>query len=377
MMFNLNRSIWLPLFLPLVLSGLLGLGACRKSELPPGVTENPYFKGEFVVEPDSSRLLEAGRNDIYLFTRAADSSSNLRVMWGAFAPATCPTGDCAGSLRFEFYSTREPRLSPEQLFQSDSSWALRQQLVSDTTYNTVLRANSAGGFTQFNWNINQADSLSGIQVNTNIPNRQPEIELRARHFNGWQGYVRRRVDLADSNLVLPKVQLSLTNDSINGVFLCEAITTGFNGAQFQWSNGGTDSSTVINSNANNTIRVTVTDAFGGFAEARIDSLSAAASTPFLETPEFTFIAIPEISNNNTPAGFALQWVDEIGQRWRSDLGPQLPDTRLFIGQSAPYDNNENGKATRELDVSIQCRLYTNTGFGTTVRFTGKIAVATE
>lgn len=377
MMFNLKRRIAFPFFLLPILLGLLGLGACRKSELPPDMTENPYFKGEFLLELDSNRLLEAGRNNRYLFTRAADSGSNLRIMWGAFAPATCPTGDCVGSLRFEFYSQRDPGLSPEQLFRPDSGWAMRRLSLADTIYLTELKADNTGGFTQFKWNINQTNSLNGIVVNTTIPDRQPEIELRARHFNGWHAYVRRRVDLADSNLILPKVQLRLNNDSINGIFSCEALTTGFNGAQFLWSDGTTDSSTLINANMNNSISVRVTDAFGGFAEARIDSLFAAASTPFLNTPEFTFKAIPEINTSNSPTGFALQWVDENGKRWRSDIGPQLPDTRLFIEQSAPYEKNENGKATRELDIFIQCRLYADTGLSRNAQFVGKIAVATE
>lgn len=378
-MFNLKRRIALPFLMLLILLGLLASGACRKSELPPDVTENPYFKGEFVIEGDSSRLLEAGRNEFYLFTRAADSSSNLRVMWGAFAPVTCPDGDCAGSLRFEFYSTRDPRLSAEQLFPSDSSssWVLRGLSVADTTYNTVLQANPAAGFTQFNWKINQTDSLSGLAVNVNIPDRRPEIELRARHFNGWHGFVRRQLDLADSNLILPQVQLRLINDSINGMFSCQATIEGFNGAQFLWSNGSTDSFTVVDASISNGIGVIVSDAFGNFAEARIDSLSAAAGTPFLKTPEFTYNAIPEINSSAMPAGFALQWVDDNGRRWRSDLGPQLPDTRLFIDQSAPYAPNENGKATRELDVFILCRLYTNTGLSTNAQFIGKIAVAVE
>lgn len=107
--------------LPISLATLFW-SACKKAELPDGSFNDPIFFTAF--ETDSTGIsMTAGKNNTYHFTRVERDTNEVLAMSGAFADASCPTGDCPGSIRFEFRNTNQENFAqPDLIFAGGQSW---------------------------------------------------------------------------------------------------------------------------------------------------------------------------------------------------------------------------------------------------------------
>ncbi|MFN0176269.1 MAG: hypothetical protein ACKVU0_16605 [Saprospiraceae bacterium] len=114
--------------------------ACSKSEPPDGGFGSPVFSVGIEAPPDSGVGLTAGLDGTYLFTRVergSDGTSPL-VMSGAFADASCPAGDCPGSVKFEFTNEwLENFVRPDSIFAIDQSWEYKSPLSDSFALHTV------------------------------------------------------------------------------------------------------------------------------------------------------------------------------------------------------------------------------------------------
>lgn len=111
--------------------------ACSRPDNPDPVDETPVFS--LAITSDSTDTSwTAGVNGRYLFTRVNRGADNVLVMSGAFADASCPTGDCPGSFRFEFRnSTTENFAEPQALFFDGASWDYRSNFNDPPWLKTV------------------------------------------------------------------------------------------------------------------------------------------------------------------------------------------------------------------------------------------------
>jgi len=111
--------------------------ACSKDEPPEAGFDTPVFSVGFEADSSSNASLTAGKDGIYLFTRVGPDPFNVLVMSGAFADAGCPTGDCPGSVKFEFRNEwLENFVRPELIFSSDRFWEYKAS-PTDSSLNTV------------------------------------------------------------------------------------------------------------------------------------------------------------------------------------------------------------------------------------------------
>ncbi len=103
----------------IVLAALIW-SACTKSDLPDPVFENPVFMVNFDSTSEGPASVTAGKDGIYLFTEVSRGFDELLVLSGAFADSKCPTGDCPGSLRFEFRNEwTQDFVRPDTLFREE------------------------------------------------------------------------------------------------------------------------------------------------------------------------------------------------------------------------------------------------------------------
>lgn len=120
----------------ILLAGIVW-SACSKSDLPGDGSETPVFS----VGLDGDTIggaFTAGLNGIYLFTRVERGADNVLVMSGAFADASCPAGNCPGSVRFEFRNaTQESNALPLEIFGIDQFWEYKSPLSDTFALHTV------------------------------------------------------------------------------------------------------------------------------------------------------------------------------------------------------------------------------------------------
>jgi len=71
---------------------------------------------------------------------------------------------------------------------------------------------------------------------------------------------------------------------------------------------------------------------------------------------------------------ALEWTDANGQLWRSRQGSQTGSVFEVI-EAQPYELNEQGQNTWQLQVNYVCRLYNDSGADLVFSGKGRLAVA--
>jgi len=124
------------LFIPLA---AIIWSACSKSDIPDQGSDTPVFMLGFEDSLNGNGYaLTAGVGGNYLFTRVDRGSDNVLVMSGAFADAGCPSGDCPGSVKFQFRNTWfENFVLPEEIFGADQSWEYKSPLSDTLALHTV------------------------------------------------------------------------------------------------------------------------------------------------------------------------------------------------------------------------------------------------
>lgn len=116
--------------------------SCKADEPGEDMIETPVFKVQIqpgIFNPDAdSAAYVAGVDGIYLFTGVKRENDQVLVMSGAFASVNCPTGDCPGSVRFEFRNENEGNMvEPDSLFFSDQLWVFKSPFQNPPYFHTV------------------------------------------------------------------------------------------------------------------------------------------------------------------------------------------------------------------------------------------------
>lgn len=360
------------LFLLLLASGWL---ACTDPDLPPDLTEDPVFTVQF-TDGDSTRTIAAGIGEYYLFTRFAPDNHGVMVCSGAFAPADCPTGDCTGSLTFEFRNTNlDNVVFPDTLFKTGNYAYSNQGATAATIYRTTFVATNPAGYNQFSWKINNnpiGTNDSSITVDF-LDNGPQKVELTA---SGAQvSTIQRTITLSqgiplDSMLT---VDIQIKPDTTGIGYNVDAIVSGAQAPNIQWSTGNVGPHIYVPDTLQPDYSVTVTNAL----ETAVAGLVNIESAPVTyRTSNFTY-DVQEINTTDTLnlGAVAIQWVDQQGIVWRSDRKVQDPGAQFSVLESAGYDLNENAEKTRRMRVAFQCILYNDSGVGKAFSGEGVIAVA--
>lgn len=96
--------------------------ACSKSDLPDPVLEDPVFMVNIDSTAEGPASVTAGKDGVYLFTQVQPGFNDILVLSGTFADSKCSTGNCPGSLGFEFWNEwSEDFVRPDTLFR-DGFW---------------------------------------------------------------------------------------------------------------------------------------------------------------------------------------------------------------------------------------------------------------
>ncbi|HOY06688.1 MAG TPA: hypothetical protein PLO67_14870 [Saprospiraceae bacterium] len=341
-----------------LLAGLLFWSACSNRDFPPDMPADPVFTTQFTVDGEIQSL-EAGVEDIYLFTRFEKDDANVLVLGGTFAQADCPAGDCPGSLTFEF---RNDRTGSEVFIDTllsagNKTYYFDQPVTANEVFRYKFYAPDSADYSLLQWRIdNDTPVTTKTLIREFVQDTVHQVRLWAFRNGALKSVVAHTVNSDTISNVFPKVNIDIQVDSIGGgtQYLLTADTQGSPVSSFQWSNGANTQQIAV-SETQEIYAVHVESPAGDTAYAGIFTIDPTIN----KTADFGYTVEHIVSNPDTLYlnRINIRWIDESGGTWESRRGTQTPDAFFHILSSEPYDPNENGQKTRKMEVSYSCRLY--------------------
>ncbi len=354
---------------------------CKKSTLPDDAADPVVFEIEADVDGKAEKVSTDIAQGHYMYTSfGMDTATNVMVLNGTLAQANCPSGDCPGSLRFEFRNiamgnnVNINELLPNSEYLYTNTANIGQ---GKTEYTLNLEAQPPGGISniEYFWEVLGIGTFQGNPVTVQLPSAEDRTIMLSCDFVNGVSRVTRTITV-DTSVVanpLPRVGISLLLDS-------QQITASafpFQPDQkYVWMTG--DSTQFIKT------KMTVSEFFVT-ATSKTTQKSANAqfivSAPLSTNKPIETIDFKErITKTITPGSLelgkvAIQWVSRDGVIWRSDRGAQVADNFFFTKNSSLYLTNENGQKTYKVFVEFRCNLFNNSGQFIPILGSGVIALA--
>jgi hypothetical protein len=366
------KKIWLAFLLAAAL-----WSACNVEPLPPDSSNEPVFFVDFSVGEDSVDVdsFKAGVGNIYHYTRNEPLNAGAgAVAFSGFSQVGCPTSDCPGSLRFEFRGNFVDSLFSGGFYRyrlSDSS-DLRNQYI----LNANISAANIFNFTQLFADdvlIGQGGNGAFVVFQNAFQGSSPRrMRLVGTGPQGLLSVVERKVSFSGAEQ-FPKVFIEAREEQ--GFYSVRAITDGGGPVVEYFWNTGDSSSMLVGDSAvwQSDYRVTVTDAGGNTASASLENFGAVASGGIIQSVNFSIGA--ESFFDEFLHGISVQWVDNEGIVWRSDLADQPGWANFQITNREAYEPNELGEPTYKVSFSAHCLLFREGGGVKEFEGTGVLAIA--
>jgi hypothetical protein len=353
----------------LLLFGLflcLLITSCKKSDAPTGFN-SPVFIVSYGT--DSMITTTAGLDGVYLFTRYELDVEVFKSI-STFADVSCPTGDCPGSLRFEF---RHNAVVDSAFSGGQYKYSQPDSLAQTLSYltNFFWKDNFSYTFQTFNI-LGNSFSTPLSQIEVELSNQPIKISLIALDsVYGTRSVIERSIAPGNQD-AFPGVNLQAI--AIGNNFQLTAQPFGTSVIQYAWNTGDTSASISTDSIFQlDEYIVTVTDDFGNTASASLGNLSPNQQT--ISTANVAFEAIVVDFNPLQIGTVAIEWIDSAGTSWRSDRQKQLDFASFEVLNAEDYEPNENGDFTRKLTVHFRCLLYDEGGEAKEFSGEGVIAMA--
>lgn len=385
-----------PLLLPLA---MLWCG-CQKIDLPPEQPSQPVFVVQAQLDGQPLQIA-AGVDDYYLFTEATLDSSNVYTYSGSFRKLSCNALPCPGTLSFSFFDLA-PTTQPDALQavypgkhpmaalpHRDSTWTLDSLKVYELALDASGSLISPNATPTFVWTLPDSTTLSGKQLTIQLPHIDPagtSVTLELYSSNGCSSSQTRTIDLPSP---MPATPCAVWIDTVNqpampAPLALKAVAVGVAPLNFIWSSGDTSTlQWLTNTTPQSAFSVTLTDAVGCKASAEIAAPSllqgqfcAARFDWHLQTKTVLDSQLHVINLPYHPAAAVIAFTDHTGRLFSSLFGPQGADTGVEILSVQPYDANEQGQPTLQLQIRFSCTLWSTDGQSLQLQDgTGTIAVA--
>lgn len=351
---------------------------CQKSGLPPSAPDAPVFSVTYKIEGTPDKILTAGQDGIYHFTRFRhDPTDDVLTFSGAFADASCPVADCPGALTFEFRNLETGQdFFSESLREGDWPFGSKKS-GGQTSFLTTFYADGNGGNApEYAWRVGQEADFQGEAFShTFLSPVSVPVKLTARDASGITSSYEKIAEIGPSPGICPNARIVAMYDSLQNFFTLTAQTdVPGTFSTFHWNTGEDTQSIKVTDSLPHAVTVTMLG--GCTVAASVGDLPSNLNFPF-QTPTFNY----EIQQTNVPGDslqlgtVAVQWIDAQGVAWRSDFQPQIAGANFNVTELEDYEPNERDEKTVKMKITFQCQVFSPAGEAKTIAGEGVIAVA--
>jgi hypothetical protein len=364
---------------------IISFSQCDKIDVPDPVADSPVFTLSMQVN-GSAQEYAAGENDYYMFSAFEKDANDIHTFIGALAEENC-NQDCARSIRFEFrdfQSVVSGAVDIDNALQTGTIDFKDNEVTFELNHQLTLDAaptpppTPVGGYA-YNWISPDTNSTEPtISLTVDEPdNYQVCLNTESTIFNCESTYCQ-QIFWDDRSSVRVNFEGTIMQQSP----VLEANVSGGEAPySYQWDNGLTTPIRFIGQDsAAQTYCLTITDAIGtkGSMCKTVFYQGSGAGGTFVDTCSalFTYAtnidSIP-ISDPFQFSTIAIEYQDEAGIVYRSDIEAQPSSATFSLTKIEPFERNENNEATLKLTFNFNCVVY-EVGGSTQLELSGGNAV---
>ncbi|MEM6803893.1 MAG: PKD domain-containing protein [Bacteroidota bacterium] len=340
--------------------------ACEETPLPEEMQGDVVFYAEGSIGEKDLKI-EAGIDDYYMASSHKKNDRGLILFQGEFDRPSC--SDCGEKLLIEISNNKI--LGDGEAVDIDTALAEKEYAFSSQTsvsdiYVVDFQAENSGSspIDSSNWDFGDGSSSNDINpqheyIDPRI--RTPEVCFRSVDADGCVSIICNRIVLDSSTC---KVDFDYELNGNTGFINFFDKSEGQFPLEHRWDFGDGFGASLGNpgyyfgNDDNFNVCLTVTDATG----CRRSLCKNISLDPTTCNTNFTY----NISQLSGPGSVQfsrvrIQWIDEAGKVYSSDLRNQGAATYFRILHSEKYEDNERGEKTQKLDVEAKCTLWTEDG----------------
>ncbi len=353
----------------------LFFSACKESELPPNVVEDPVFKTDFSFGGKSFSMA-AGENNFYMFSsNSFNHQLEVNVFSGAFAPVNCPSAECSGSLKIdlrnsisgiEYHENQSITIGEKKIFDS--------AVNNNTTYILNFSVSGGGKTPQLSWDLDGAFSGTSNPASQEFLTNEPHyLSVGTSDAEGFKTYLKYPVFL-DGSAPCPVPVLTAEMSKLKVTL---QVGAPISDAEIDWPTAtGIWEQAISGSDMQVAVTVNYPKQPGCAVNVGIQRLPsnnlAQAKTP---TPAYS-VTQNFTSNDLVQLGSAtLQFVDSEGVVWKTDGGKPAAGDVFEILEKENYLENELGEPTLKLKANFKTTFYNAHGESKTMEGTAVFAVS--
>jgi hypothetical protein len=354
-------------YIIILLGTVLAWAGCKKAEIDIDSFAQPVFSQTFTFDGSYTTIYGGKSPDIYMFSDIINDSFSTRV--SAFAKEACPMADCPNSLRFEFLDYEFLGDSTElNFFGADSTLYYETRIIAkgqDYFEFVILRVND---------NIVYSGPIQLDGYSLELPAGPALIEFMA--FRNQDRYSSSEFTLEPDNIeskfFYPLIGVDVEKDTAFNGYWYNVDFAGNVLDEIVWNNGDTTESIFLTDTLATLPVEVIATRNGNTTRANISGVNSDFIPPSLDI---------NYSVNPKPASLLnqikIQWADDSGAFWKSDLQPQPKTSYFRVLKDESYENNEKGQKTRKIRVEYDCFLYKDSFEpGKKMKGSGTLAIAT-
>lgn len=350
-------------------SMVLAFVACDPTELPEPTDGDPVFRLEGNLD-NAAFELAAGVEDYFMFTELSPTDDgNLRSL-SRLEELGC-TLDCAPSWQFEFNGSAaalDSFFAPGQVpFQGPGTMSI------DTTYHLNLMASSTftGGVSavSYEWSFFDGTIANTSTVEKEVPGPGLyEVELTTTTEEGCQSYTRKSFSVSSA---APECEIDFYIDSLStpdSVIIAYYIPGSAEPQTLLWQDSIPGEVVAVFPEL---FFEPYTLCLQGTFEQGCTAVNCQTIMPMQsQTPgavcsnDIEGVVVVDTDTTGVTGinqGIVVRHIDEAGQRYASDYGPQEGSFFFEVEGVSPYERNSLGQSTQQLQVQFQCLLYDEEG----------------
>ena len=364
-----NRS---NLLLSLLL--IIGMTSCKKNiiDVPPSEVGEPVFRTSFQLEGTPQEMI-AGDDEYFMFTEFTKDTDDIHTFIGSFANENC-TSNCESSLQFEIRDFEPATGSTNGIDNTLAASALRfkdETIPEADVYQVELKGEVENEDEveetrlDFGDNIGFALNRSEVIVNyiydSTIGQVVPSFNVTEKNEN--QVYHAMTLDYFNDKTY--SADFSVT-DLGNGQYELTA-SANQDVVEYYWNFIYTGQSVTLDEAellADGEIELFVeyvdNPTFASFYRRtfKLENNTLSYASTNLDAKVLRRL---EGGSKLQLSTFAIQYIDENGTIYRSDLQEQSNDAYFRILSTEEYLNNSNGEKTKKLEVEYDCKLFAADG----------------
>lgn len=339
--------------------------SCESGDIPNDVNSDVifYMDGTLNGEPIT---INAGQEDVYLFTDYQTDSNSLYHFEGNFAKTGLCVNNCDEALKISISNYIDGSIFDIDagLFEGNYRIAT-QQIDSMTVYETMFQSSALGNSTTTSrWDFGDGNISPNQHPTHQFETPAPVVKLEVKDLFGCKSIARTTLNLITNEYC--QQDFYFTYNPSTGIYKFAPFGGAQQNTTYHW---GIITPTFTKQSANSTFHTDVptNDQFEVCLDAIVASgcvsqicktidgntktLSCAAAFQFNTQPSQRIRADQIFSN------IEIEYTTPDGIRYSNKNGNQTGENYFKIIEISDFDINENGQPTKKITADVKCQLF--------------------